>query len=318
MNISLLICFITAPFSFDSQAQGEITEKVAAEKRSFKRTNVLALSSSGGHAKLVLDDLQAWEEFTFGFWINWEHLGYFSCPFLIHTSQDDPAMIGINNSNYRDGFKFYCQSEDRVLIYSEIPQSLTNQGWIHIAVSISASSFKVFFNGNLEQEKSFSQLKGFENGLMNHLLSGSRSPSIYLGKRDHPNNSQFKGEYDDVFIYQRALDQTQIREIMWSSNPKALDWDSSQLFFEDFEGDTHRQQIERLGDEVRIVAADRPQNNQSLDTGNVEIHFKLPEANTGNSEPTWAILYEDGIESTMFTDQEILDDAIFKVAVKKH
>lgn len=308
----VMVALVLAGRSIHAQAE----EKSNNSKKARHGTSYLHIPGNGEHAELESGILKPWAEFSFGAWVRWEFLGNFSTPFLIEAGDGSSAMMGINSGMFTSGFKFFCLNDGEQLLESHIDDALIKYGWMHIAVSVSDSGYKVFINGNLQVEKSYMEHAGFESGLMAEMFSGDSPPRLTIGKRNHPNNTHFYGDIDDFYLYSRALSEDEVQKLMWAQEwGDSLPQDGREVFC-DFQDNGAVSPFVLHGSNIQTLKGSRPTNLHSVVTGFVNSRFRYPVESYDLRAFGGARMFVDGFQSRIPMPVPIVGNGYAEFQVK--
>lgn len=115
------------------------------------------------------------------------------------TANDDYSLL-LNSSSFPKAFGFHTGTSGTVLSNTQL--SIDNI-WHHLVITYDESQIKFYLDGNLDKTTAYSEsLPQFTTG-----------HSVYIGGSGISGNDRFEGLIDDIRIYDRTLDQTEINAL---------------------------------------------------------------------------------------------------------
>ncbi|MDB4796873.1 hypothetical protein OAG77_01605, partial [bacterium] len=171
------------------------------------QNRVLSLDGQGAHVQMADGLFEHLDEGTVEFWVKWGDLGNYS-PALILG--ENGRCLGFNHAGRSSDLQFFLYDSNRVIHVIKVPRIIKIQQWMHLAGVFGPKGMKLYLNGILVGENEYRG--GFG-------LFSENSPSS-VGKADHPDNQPFSGMIDEIRIWSRALNPS---ELSSQSMPGALD-----------------------------------------------------------------------------------------------
>jgi len=186
------------------------------------KNRVLQLDGQGDYVQLPDNIFNDLDEATIEGWVKWERIGYLSQPFGFGSGEKWRVMA-VNNSNYSSDLQYFIYI-DMKLYLIKVPGILQLNQWCHIAAVSGRNGMKLYLNGVLvgthDYTGSFSAISfpsfpsqyRFSDGNKN---GGDQTISFgYFGKPHWLANDYFKGQLDEVRVWNVALTEEQIRAKM--------------------------------------------------------------------------------------------------------
>jgi len=162
---------------------------------------VLDLDGKGSYVQLPKDIYLDLEEATIEAWVLWKEIGYFSEPIGFGSPWN---VIYLSNKEYMPQLQFCIYDSKRRLHIIQIPNILKLGQWYHIAGVTGKGGMKLYLNGVLVGENSFSgSFSSVGNTEMN-----------FFGRSQWEGNSDFKGQIDEVRVWKVARTKEQIQSTM--------------------------------------------------------------------------------------------------------
>lgn len=177
---------------------------VIPAKADSPNNHVLSLDGSGDYVQLPADisnDLYDLDAATVEFWAKWEAFQPFSQP--VGFGEAWQAM-GVNNFDRTPKVQFYVYDRHKKLYLTSMDAPLPADQWYHIAGATGPNGMKLYINGVLIQENSFT-------GSFSSVGAGKRN---FFGRSQWRYNADFKGRLDEIRIWKGERTQPQIQENM--------------------------------------------------------------------------------------------------------
>jgi hypothetical protein len=155
----------------------------------------------GDYVKIPSDIGAGLHEATIECWVKWKGFQHYSQPFNFGEAW---KMMGLNNPGSGPNLQFFIYPRKQQLCLITVPGVLELNRWYHIAAVTGADGMKLYLDGELVGE---------------HTYTGSFSaincPSPnYLGRSPWGDNEDFYGELDEVRLWGIARTQKQIHQNM--------------------------------------------------------------------------------------------------------
>lgn len=162
---------------------------------------VLDLDGKGSYVQLPKNIYLDLGESTIEAWVLWRDIGYYSEPIGFGSQWN---VIYICNGAYIPKLQFCIYDSKRRLHLIEIPNILRIGQWYHIAAVMGEGGMKLYLNGVLVGENSFSgSFSSVGNTEMN-----------FFGRAQWECNSDFEGQIDEVRVWKVARTKKQIQSTM--------------------------------------------------------------------------------------------------------
>ena len=168
------------------------------------QNRVLKLDGDGDYVQFPSNIFNDFDEATIEAWVKWERFGYYSQPFGFGSADKMQIMV-VNNELFWRHLQFYIYHSYRKLRLIQVKNFLLLNQWLHIAAVSGKNGMKLYVNGGLVGENDYT---GSFSAIQNNDLN-------YLGKSQWSMNHDFKGQLDEVRVWQIARTQKQIQDSMF-------------------------------------------------------------------------------------------------------
>ena len=149
----------------------------------------------------IFNDL---DEATIEAWVKWERFGHYSQPFGFGSSEKWQIMV-VNNEYSSSTLQFYIYDFQEELHLIQVKNLLLLNQWLHIAAVSGKNGIKLHLNGALVGENDYTgSFSAINNGDLN-----------YFGKSQWAENTDFKGQLDEIRIWKVTRTGEQIRDSMF-------------------------------------------------------------------------------------------------------
>jgi len=179
-----------------------------AEPSVSEANRVLQLDGDGDYVQLPSDIFNHLDEATIEAWLKWEKFGYYSQPFGFGSAERWKIMVvnNVGKTNYGvPHLQFYIYTSSNKLHLIRVDDILRLHQWFHIAAVSGKSGMQLYLNGVLVGENDYT---GSFSDIQNDDLN-------YLGKSQWTMNDDFKGQLDEIRIWEVARTGRQIRDSMF-------------------------------------------------------------------------------------------------------
>jgi len=170
------------------------------------QNRVLELSHQGDYVQLPPNLFAELESATVEAWVKWQDWGLFSQWFSFGSNQEWRAM-GLNHYGSEPIFQFFLYDQAHQAHIAGVATDLPLGQWCHLAAVSGRGGMRMYLNGELvahnEYEGSFAAIGGTSDN--------------YLGRSNWKENADFRGQLDEVRVWDRALTQAQIRAGMYQA-----------------------------------------------------------------------------------------------------
>jgi signal transduction histidine kinase/DNA-binding response OmpR family regulator len=163
------------------------------------QNRVLQLDGQDDYVQLPSNIFNTLPQATVEAWVKWEKFAYFSQPFGFGNGEKWQVMA-VNNS--------FCGADLQYFIYDnlklnliKVPNILKTGQWYHIAVVSGKGGMKLYLNGVMVGEHEYE----------GSFLSINNGDHNYIGRPLWPDNEYFKGQIDEVRIWEVVRSGEQIR-----------------------------------------------------------------------------------------------------------
>jgi ligand-binding sensor domain-containing protein/signal transduction histidine kinase/CheY-like chemotaxis protein len=167
------------------------------------QNRVLQLDGDGDYVQLPSGVFSDLNEATVEAWIRWDSFGYFSQPWGFGSGQTLNIMCLSNQVNSNTLQFFIYDKEKLNIIY--VPQILGKGQWCHIAATTGPAGMHLYLNGVLVGRHEY-------QGSFSAILPGEGN---YFGKSHWQDNEDFRGELDEIRIWDMARTLEQINASMF-------------------------------------------------------------------------------------------------------
>ena len=171
------------------------------------QNHVLRLDGNRDYLQLSSDIFAHLDQSTIEGWVKWEKIAPYS-PFFCFGSMLVASSHGIASTD----LQFYIITANRVQHTINIPNILRRHEWYHIAAVSGREGMKLYFNGILVGENTYSG-------------SASSIPDedqILFGFSDTPGKeASFRGLMDEIRLWQMARSPREIQQSMSGSLQRA-------------------------------------------------------------------------------------------------
>jgi ligand-binding sensor domain-containing protein len=164
------------------------------------QNRVLDLSRQGDKVLLPPGLFGALEAGTVEAWVKWEEWGLFSQWFSFGANQEWRAM-GLNHFGSESIFQFFLYDQTHQVHIASVATNLPLGQWCHMAAVSGKGGMRLYLNGELAAH----------NGYEGSFAALGNTSDNYLGQSNWKENADFRGQLDEVRVWDRALTQAQIR-----------------------------------------------------------------------------------------------------------
>ncbi|MFA5126133.1 MAG: LamG domain-containing protein [archaeon] len=173
-------------------------------------TNAQSFDGSPSHEYISIDNRAGFptgnEAFTFSAWVRPTDISNatnYQVPFMVgNMSCPNGVMFFVAPSTSKISIQWHCGYGR-----TDSVSTLNNGKWYHIAATYSGSVVKIFLNGVLENSTSYSG-----SNLINNSAYISDSAEL-------TSTREFYGSIDEVAIWNRALSDSEIKDLYYSQSP---------------------------------------------------------------------------------------------------
>jgi ligand-binding sensor domain-containing protein len=135
-------------------------------------------------------------------WVKWESFGYYSSPFSFGKRWQ---AMEISNHAETQMLKYFIYLKRNNFHLAVVPGILRLNRWCHIAAVSGKDGMKLYINGVLVGESSYTgSFAAINSGEMN-----------YFGKSQWIENTDFEGQLDEIRVWNVARTQEQIQKTMY-------------------------------------------------------------------------------------------------------
>ena len=164
----------------------------------------LSLKGAGDYVELPSGILGPLTETTVEFWVKWDELVYYGQPIGFGES-NQMNVFGFNNHTEKRTLQFFFYHQHQIELM-QLPSFAQIGAWIHFALSAGPDGTRLICNGIVMRESDFSEgVSTIRNDTAN-----------YLGRSQWDGNDDFKGELDEVRVWDRVLSIQEIRKNLFS------------------------------------------------------------------------------------------------------
>ncbi len=199
---------LVAHYTLDETLQDQVTGENASAAGNTGFTNgqvyqALSLDGQGAYLSLV-DDVADHDDITVAAWVKWD--GGANWQRVFDFGEDNTRYMFLSPSS-GDGLMRFAITTDNYWNEQSINAPALPVGeWVHVAVTLGSDTARVYQDG---------ELVGETTATLNpsDLFTGS-AQNNYLGKSQYDNDPTFNGAIDDVRIYDYALSQSEIDQLV--------------------------------------------------------------------------------------------------------
>jgi len=166
------------------------------------QNRVLQLDGQGDYVQLPDNIFNDLDEATIECWVKWGEFGYFSQPFGFGSGEKWSVMAA-NNAEYFSDLQYFIYINMKLYII-KAPGILQLNQWCHIAVVSGKAGMKLYVNGGLVGEHNYT-------GSFSDVNNGEGN---YFGKSHWPRNDDFKGNMDEIRVWDVSRTEKQIQATM--------------------------------------------------------------------------------------------------------
>lgn len=171
----------------------------------------LKLDGKGSYVELPRDIFKSHTQATIEVWARWAEFGSFSRVFEFGASYHSVSLF--NNATNNDlRFNIYprmAKSDQRYMFVANARGLLRTNEWVHIAAVCGPGGMKLYANGRLVAQHTntaaFADILTTQTNLIGHGLAGN------------PTDRDFRGEIDELRVWDHRRTLEQIRDHMFKS-----------------------------------------------------------------------------------------------------
>ena len=168
----------------------------------FTQNRTLYLNGDSAYMELPATIFKGLNEATIDMWVKWEQIQSFARLFAYGKKGNE---IGINNKEGLNSLQAYSYHDWQV-DKRELVDFIRTKKWYHIALAIKANRYSFFVNGQLVGEfTSTNDLKSYNSG----------DAKCFIGKPFWKENDYFRGEIDNIRIWNIALSPLQVKQSLY-------------------------------------------------------------------------------------------------------
>ncbi|MCX2678658.1 alginate lyase family protein [Galbibacter sp. EGI 63066] len=166
--------------------------------------NSVLLDGSGDYVTFPEGLMKTTEDFTIATWVRLDEVAVWSRIFDFGTENNNSMFLTPRTSTSGEGIRFAVKTTSG---YPKLSYNYTwtPDTWTHIAVTLSGDTATMYINGGAVASST---------GFTKRPLDLGNTTNNYLGKGQNAPDPYLKGSIDDFRIYNRALSETEISDMV--------------------------------------------------------------------------------------------------------